>query len=39
LHFLDLWIEVIDLDIVAIGIFGSEHGASAHITNLTQDLD
>src|SRR6266566_5330650 len=33
---LDLWIEVVDLDIVASGIFGGEQAARSHIT---QDLD
>jgi hypothetical protein len=35
----DRWIEVIDLDIVAIGISGREHAARTHIPHLAQDFD
>lgn len=34
-----LRIEVVDLDIVAGGIFGGKHAASSHIAHLSQDLN
>ena len=39
LYFLGLSIDVIDLDIVASGIFGSKRAALAHIHNLSPKLD
>lgn len=35
----DLRIEVVDLDIVAGGIFGGKHAACSHVTHFSQDLN